>query len=232
MSDAVFVIQARLGSTRFPRKMLAPLAGKPLIEWVVERVLRSRFAHDVVVATTDSPDDDDLVAAVAKYPVRVHRGPSEDVLTRFGDAVRSSTARHVVRICADNPFIDPVCLDTLVVDHLDTNGAYTFNHRPHGECDYADGLGAEIIERTVFDALVRDARDRIHREHVTLAIVDGTVAAKQRGLRAPEMWRQPALRLDVDTPDDLRRLERIVATGALTATSSAADVVAAALASP
>ena len=129
MSDAVLIIQARLGSTRFPRKMLAPLGGKPIIEWVVERVLRSRFAGDVVVATTDLANDDELVAAVANYPVRVHRGPSEDVLARFAGAAATSGARHVVRICADNPFVDPACINVLVAEHLRRGTGYTFNHR-------------------------------------------------------------------------------------------------------
>jgi len=230
MSDAVLIIQARLGSTRFPRKMLAPLGGRPVIEWVVERVLRSRFAADVVVATTDLANDDDLVAATSKYPVRVHRGSSDDVLARFAGAAKSSDARHVVRVCADNPFVDPACIDVLVAEHLRHGTGYTFNHRPFDGCDYADGLGAEIVERSLFDRLNREAIEPRHREHVTLALVDGTVVTSMRGLSAPNELRHPEIRLDIDSPEDLRKMERIIEAGALTTLSSARDVVAAALA--
>lgn len=230
MSDAVLIIQARLGSTRFPRKMLAPLGGRPIIEWVVERVLRSKFAADVVVATTDLANDDDLVAAVMKYPVRVHRGPSEDVLTRFAGAAASSSARNIVRICADNPFVDPACIDVLIADHVRRGVGYTFNHRPFDSCDYADGLGAEIVARSLFDRLNREAIEPRHREHVTLALVDGTVVASMCGLSAPDELRHPEIRLDIDTPEDLRKMDRIIEFGALTTSSSARDIVAAALA--
>ena len=230
MSDAVLIIQARLGSTRFPRKMLAPLGGKPIIEWVVERVLRTTRGVDVVVATTDLPSDDDLAAAVAKYPVRVHRGPSDDVLTRFAGAAESSDARHVVRVCADNPFVDPGCIDVLISEHMRRGTGYTFNHRPHDGCDYADGLGAEIVERSLFERLNREVNEPRHREHVTLALVDGTVMSSTFGLPAPPELRHPEIRLDIDTPDDLRKIERIVESGALTTLSSAEDIVAAALA--
>jgi len=230
MSDAVLIIQARLGSTRFPRKMLAPLGGKPIIEWVVERVLRSRFAADVVVATTDLANDDDLVTAMASYPVRVHRGPSEDVLARFAGAAATSGAPHVVRICADNPFVDSECIDVLVAEHIRRGTGYTFNHRPFDGCDYADGLGAEIVERSLFDRLTREANEPRHREHVTLALVDGTMPTSMCGLSAPAELRHPEIRLDVDTPEDLRKMETIVELGTLTTLSSAGDVVAAALA--
>ena len=230
MSDAVLIIQARLGSTRFPRKMLAPLGGKPIIEWVVERVLRSRFAGDVVVATTDLANDDDLVAAVAKYPVRVHRGPSEDVLARFAGAAATSGAPHVVRICADNPFVDSECIDILVAEHMRRGTGYTFNHRPFGGCDYADGLGAEIVERSLFDRLAVEVDEPHHREHVTLALVDGTIPTAMFGLPAPAELRHPEVQLDIDTPEDLRQLNRIVESGVLTTLSRARDVVTAALA--
>jgi spore coat polysaccharide biosynthesis protein SpsF len=230
MSTVVLVVQARLGSTRFPGKMLAPLGGRPLISWVLERVVRSREVADVIVATTDSPEDDPLVAAIAGYPVAVFRGSADDVLARFADALAGTDAEHVVRVCADNPFVDPDCIDALIREHIRTASEYMFNHRPHGECDYVDGLGAEIIERDVFDRLSREATRREHREHVTLAIVDGTIRAQGRGMRAPEALRHPEVRLDVDTPEDLHRLQGIVESGRLSPGSTAEEIVAAALA--
>lgn len=228
--NTVLVVQARLGSTRFPGKMLASLGDRPLIFWVLDRVLRSREVTEVVVATTDAPADDPLVAAIAGYPVRVFRGSTDDVLGRFSGALASVDADHVVRVCADNPFVDPECINALVRDHVLTKSGYTFNHRPHDGCDYADGLGAEAIERSLFDRLNREVSRREHREHVTLAIVDGTIETSRHGMRAPEALRHPEVRLDVDIPEDLEKLQRIVDSANLTPTSTAEQFVTAALA--
>lgn len=228
MTRTTAVIQARLGSQRFPRKMLALLAGRSLLEWVVIRVQASSVIERVVVATTREPLDDYLVEECVRLGVQVVRGATDDVLSRFIEAIQNDEAEHVVRVCADNPFIDGGCIDTAIQEHLATSADYSFNHRPFGECNYADGFGAEVISRSMLERLHAMQLSASHREHVTLAVVDGTVPARIHGCTAPPELARPALRFDVDTPADLARLESLVHSGALHLGSTASDVILAA----
>ncbi len=105
MSQAIILLQARMGSTRLPGKSLAPIGVRPLVAHCVARLLVGAAAP-VMLATTDQPEDDALVYAVAPYGVPVFRGPATDVLLRFVQAARSVGARYIVRATADNPLTD------------------------------------------------------------------------------------------------------------------------------
>ncbi|HNC94755.1 MAG TPA: NTP transferase domain-containing protein, partial [Myxococcota bacterium] len=107
----VAIIQARMGSVRFPGKMLANLHGYPVLEWVLHRVAQATEVDEVVLATTDMARDNPLVELAGRLAVPVHRGSESDVLGRFADAAAAFDAEGVVRICADNPFIDPAEID-------------------------------------------------------------------------------------------------------------------------
>jgi len=227
MTRTTAVIQARLGSQRFPQKMLAPLADRSLLEWVVTRVRQSLLIDRVVVATTQEPLDDLLVEECARLHVEVVRGATDDVLGRFVDALQNDEASQVVRVCADNPLIDGGCIDMVIREHLAASADYSFNHRPFGECDYADGFGAEVISRVLLEHLHTLQLSAAHREHVTLAVVDGTVQARIHGCTAPAVLARPDLRFDVDVPADLFQLESLVQLGALHLESTAFEVVAA-----
>jgi len=229
MTRTVAVIQARLGSQRFPEKMLALLGNRSLLEWVVTRVRRSEMLDRVVVATTQESRDDRLADECARLGVDVMRGPTDDVLARFAQAVEGDAADAVVRVCADNPFIDPACIDELVREYRRHGVDYAYNHRPHGVCDYADGFGAEILSRGLLDKLQASDLSARHREHVTLAVVDGTIPALTHACIAPKELAYPKLRFDVDTANDLKSLNQLIALGQISLVTTAAEVVRVAL---
>lgn len=229
MTRTVAVIQARLGSQRFPEKMLALLGNRSLLEWVVTRVRRSEMLDRVVVATTQESRDDRLADECARLGVDVMRGPTDDVLARFAQAVEGDAADAVVRVCADNPFIDPACIDELVREYRRHGVDYAYNHRPHGACDYADGFGAEILSRGLLDKLQASDLSARHREHVTLAVVDGTIPALTHACIAPKELAYPKLRFDVDTANDLKLLNQLISLGQISLVTTAAEVVRVAL---
>ena len=229
MTRTVAVIQARLGSQRFPEKMLALLGNRSLLEWVVTRVRRSEMLDRVVVATTQESRDDRLADECARLGVEVMRGPTDDVLARFAQAVEGDAADAVVRVCADNPFIDPACIDELVREYRRHGVDYAYNHRPHGACDYADGFGAEILSRGLLDKLQASDLSARHREHVTLAVVDGTIPALTHACIAPKELAYPKLRFDVDTANDLKSLNQLISLGQISLVTTAAEVVRVAL---
>lgn len=229
MTRTVAVIQARLGSQRFPEKMLALLGNRSLLEWVVTRVRRSEMLDRVVVATTQESRDDRLADECARLGVEVMRGPTDDVLARFAQAVEGDAADAVVRVCADNPFIDPACIDELVREYRRHGVDYVYNHRPHGACDYADGFGAEILSCGLLDKLQASDLSARHREHVTLAVVDGTIPALTHACIAPKELAYPKLRFDVDTANDLKSLNQLISLGQISLVTTAAEVVRVAL---
>ena len=228
MSRTVAVVQARLGSQRFREKMLALLGRKPLIEWVVTRVRTSTLVDRVVVATTREIRDDRLVAECERLGVDVKRGPTDDVLRRFIEALEGDPADAVVRVCADNPFVDGECIDRVITEYRQHRVDYAFNHRPFAECNYADGFGAEVVSREVLERLNRMELTAAHREHVTLAVVDGTLPVHRHACVAPDHLAYPDLRFDVDTPAELAALQDLVDDADLTIEATAQAVIRAA----
>ena len=225
MTRTIAVIQARLGSQRFPEKMLAELGGHSILEWVVRRVQRSELLDRVVVATTQEPLDDRLVAECKQLEVEVRRGSTNDVLGRFVSAIEGDTADAVVRVCADNPFIDPGCIDQVVREFHGAGVEYAFNHRPYGDCNYADGFGAEVISAGLLRRLATMNLTPQQREHVTLAIVDESVQVKSLACTAPPQLAYPHLRFDVDETADLHRLSELVRSKGIRFDSQAGEIV-------
>lgn len=225
MTRTIAIIQARLGSQRFPGKMLADLGGHTLLEWVVTRVRRSTLVDRTVVATTLEPLDDRLVAECRRLGVDVKRGSTNDVLGRFVSALEGESADVVVRVCADNPFIDPGCIDQVIREFRVSGADYAFNHRPFGECDYADGFGAEVVSRRLLEQMHASQLTERHREHVTLAIVDESIQANKHACRAPATLAYPQHRFDVDKPSDLAGLSQLIVKRHLRIDSTAASIV-------
>lgn len=188
------VLQARMGSTRLPGKVLARLGSRSVLEHCVRRLATAAFP--VIVATTISRDDDVLEQTVRDLGVAVFRGDEADVLARYRAAARAFGLTHVVRATADNPFVDGESVRrTMAVvartgaDHAIESGL------PIGAA--VEVVTAEALERA--SALTTDPGDR---EHVTSLIRrDGRFIAVQG--TAPENVRRPRLRLTVDTADDL-----------------------------
>src|ERR1700744_6186047 len=110
----VAVIQARMGSTRLPGKVLKPVAGKPLLWHIVHRLKASALIEDIAVATTTNPRDDAIVEFGQAHGVTIVRGPEDDVLARFARAAEVLDADIVVRVSSDAPFLDAGFIDHLV----------------------------------------------------------------------------------------------------------------------
>ena len=115
----VTIIQARMGSTRLPGKVMKNLAGKPVLWHIIHRVKRSAVSQMVLVATTTKPEDEIIQSACRTWGIPVFRGSTEDVLQRFCDAIRflergRSKTSYIIRITGDCPLIDPFIIDDVV----------------------------------------------------------------------------------------------------------------------
>ncbi len=117
MKDAsvIAVIQARMGSTRLPGKMLKLIAGEPLIFHIIERVKRIESVDKIILATTSNPKDDPLVEVAKLLGLQIIRGSEKNVLERFITAIKETGAKIVVRVCGDAPLFDPALVDQQIV---------------------------------------------------------------------------------------------------------------------
>lgn len=200
-----------MGSTRFPGKMTEELGGYPLLRWVLERTRRAASLDRVVLCTSDLSRDTVLADLARDYGIPAFRGAEEDVLGRFAAAAREHGAGTVVRVCADNPLIAPEAIDRLVAAYVAEGPDYAFNHVPMRGSEWPDGLGAEVLGADLLARLARDATAPRHREHATSFILDNPDTFRILAVACPAAWRHRGdpIRLDVDTPADLKALRSL-----------------------
>lgn len=220
----VAIIQARMGSSRFPGKMLADLGGHPILKWVINRTKFSAEVDEVLLATTELSRDTPLVELANELQIKVYRGDEQDVLGRFVYAAENSKADWVVRICADNPFIDPKEIDRLIHFYKANTCDYACNHLECLGNSYVDGFGAEITSLNLLKKISAQAVEMKYREHVTLYFWDHQEKYKLLAVPAPPDLAYPELSFDVDTPEDLTKLKRLVTAG-INFKSAAAQIV-------
>jgi len=209
MNKIVGVIQARMTASRLPGKMMLSLHGKPIIEWVVRRVMSARRLDDVIVAIPDICNDDILAQFIKEnLEVKIYRGSEHDVLKRFVDAAKIVQADYVVRVCADNPLVSGEVIDDLVTFFIDHTCDYAYNQGDGGKTNkYPDGFGAEIVSFPLLEWLDKNTTESRHREHCLTYIVDNPDQFIIKTFDPPdERLARPWLKLDIDSLDDYRRL--------------------------
>jgi spore coat polysaccharide biosynthesis protein SpsF len=162
----VTVIQARLGSSRLPAKVLLPLGGLTILERLVERVQATVLAGTVVVATTADAEDDRIASLCARLELPCVRGHATDLLDRHRQAAELFDARHIVKIPSDCPLIDPVIIDEVIERYLAAGGGldYVSNLHPMTQ---PDGCDVEIFSRELLELAWREAAAPHEREHTT-----------------------------------------------------------------
>src|SRR5579872_25183 len=135
----VAIIQARMGSSRLPGKVMMRIGGRPLLVYLVERISKARTLDNIVVATTTNPRDNAIIEECERRGIPNFRGSEVDVLGRYVSAARACDAGIIVRVTADNPLSDPDSIDR-IVDALVSSGAdYT------DETDLPVGITSEAI---------------------------------------------------------------------------------------
>lgn len=158
------IIQARMGSTRLPGKIMKEIQGKKILWHVVERVKRSKLINQITIATTDDPADNEIEDFCKENKIDCFRGDEENVLDRYYQAAKQNNAEMIVRVTSDCPLVDPGILDKLI--HLFLNGNYDYvsNNMPP---TYPHGLDAEVFSFSSLEKAWRESKLKEEREHVT-----------------------------------------------------------------
>jgi spore coat polysaccharide biosynthesis protein SpsF len=202
----VAVIQARMGSTRLPGKVLKPIAGRPLLWHIVHRLKKCRLLEDIAVATTVNPADEAIVDWCNAHGVTVVRGSEDDVLARYAGAAEKLDADIIVRVSSDAPFIDPAFVDHLVATLIEQDGDYVLLE-DGAECAHE---GVDPFSRRALDRLMMDAaHDPAAQEHVTGYFkLHPDFVKIVRAAPYPPLAKKGG-RFTIDTPDDLAFIEAV-----------------------
>ncbi|MFQ5533274.1 MAG: cytidylyltransferase domain-containing protein [Sphingomonadales bacterium] len=202
------VIQARLGSSRLPRKVLAGIAGKPMLLQIVERLRACRRLDEVVISTSSCDSDDELVYFAKRNQIRCFRGPVDDIAVRLYEAARGAGADVFARVWGDCPLIAPGVIDQVVDTLHDGQFDYATNVM-RGQLSFPDGQDVEVYRTATIAALIHDVTDPKLREFPQEWLV-----ANQQLFKLGSVSRDDDLsdwHISVDYPEDLEAMRTIYA---------------------
>lgn len=204
----VCIVQARMGSSRLPGKVLKDICGKPMLDWVIKRAGRSSLVDQILVATTLSADDDPIAWFCESNSIPFYRGSEFDVLDRYYLAARSADADIIIRLTADCPLIDPDLIEKTIHALLTENADFSANRLPPPyHRTYPIGLDVEVATFAALEIAWKNAAEGFEREHVMPYIYDPA-----HGLKFVVIDHETdlgELRWTVDTPEDLEFVRQV-----------------------
>ena len=197
-------LQARMGSTRLPGKVLMPIQGQSILERAIRRLQAASVVDGVVVLTTTRREDDAVEQEAARHGARVYRGSELDVLLRFKEAADRYNPEIIIRATADNPLIDIGSVNRIVqVLYSDMLDYCVERDLPYGAA--TEAVRTEALKKTHLLA-----RENHYREHVTLYIKDHPDSFRIGYLNPPGSLRHSGIRLTVDTMEDFLFMEHLI----------------------
>ena len=193
-----------MGSSRLAGKVLKPILGKPLILHQINRIMKSVYLNEMVVAIPNDHSNDVLAEAIENHGIKLYRGDSENVLNRFDKVIKNSNAEVIIRSTADCPLFMPEMLDQMLLNFEELSVDYLSNSL---ETTFPDGLDIEIFTKNAFEKLTKLELSAKEKEHVTLGFYDGKFDFKiQNFSTGLELGDQ---RWTVDYPEDFEFVKEI-----------------------
>jgi len=194
------IIQARIGSTRLPGKVLKKIGDKTLLEHILFRLNKLQHNLKVIVATSDLQKDNEIEKFCINNNVLCFKGSELNVLDRYYSCAKKYNFNHIVRLTADNPFVDIEELDQLINLHLKSKSDYSrsFSSLPKG-------TGSEIFTFNALELSHKYGHKNNHKEHVNEYIEENEKFFKISELKVPKEKNRPDISLTVDTQDNYRK---------------------------
>ena len=199
----VAIVQARMGSARFPNKVMRPICGTPMIGLLLGRLAKAGRIDQIVLATSEDPKNEPLARYVHNLGYEVYRGSEDDVLDRYHAAAKLYGADVVVRVTGDCPLIDPDVVDAVIDKFSDAGVDYASNCVPPS---YPDGLDAEVFSVKALEAAWAGAKNPFEREHVTPFITESSQFTHATQVNSSD---ESAARWTVDEPEDFEVVRKV-----------------------
>ena len=214
LGKVVAVVQARMGSSRLPNKVMAPITGKPMIELLLTRLSLCPSIDEIVVATSEAEENKPLKDHVAKLGYRFTTGSEEDVLERFAHAATVSRADTILRVTGDCPLISPALVEKCIALYKSEGAEYASNIAPP---TFPDGQDIEVFSKKLLKDVALNATKIYDREHVTTYIRESSAFRKANLTHQTDLSQR---RWTVDEPADLEVISNIFEHLHLESTSS------------
>jgi spore coat polysaccharide biosynthesis protein SpsF len=195
-----------MGSTRLPGKVLKPILGRPMLELMMERLERCQLLDEVVIATSDKPQDDDIAEFAKNRGYLFGRGSEGDVLGRYYQVAKERKADVVVRMTGDCPLIDPEVTDRVVERHLASKNSNDMTSNVFRRT-FPRGFDTEIFSCPCLERVVQETGDPLYREHVTNYVYDYPEKFVIENVSSPVD--RSDLRLCVDTEADFELVQSV-----------------------
>ena len=195
----IAIVQARMGSTRLPGKVLMEVNDRPLLAYQLDRISKSKRIDKVVVATSTLEKDGVIESFCNDYGVDCYRGSEDDVLSRYYECCKQYNPDTVVRMTADCPLIDPEIIDKVVQKFKDDNVDYCANTVPPEKSKFPDGSDIEVFSMKALEMANTEVQDEHRREHVTFQFWQDLNYTSSQYIQNKD-WSN--YRITVDYPED------------------------------
>jgi glutamate-1-semialdehyde 2,1-aminomutase len=199
----VAIVQAHMGSTRLPNKVMKLINGVPMIEILLKRLGKSKKLDQIVLATSVDVNDQVLISHVESLGFKCTQGSKNDVLERYVQAAKENQADVIVRITGDCPLVDPVLVDECISKFIESKVDYLSNTIPP---TYPDGLDVEVMGYKTLKKADEEAKKLFHREHVTTYIHESNFFSKNNYQNDEDF---SAMRWTVDDLEDFEVITNV-----------------------
>jgi len=205
----IATIEARMGSSRLPGKSIKKILGKPMLELLIERVKRSKFLDEIIIATSTSKQDDKIEKLANSINVNCFRGSEEDVLERVVNAVKSRNGDVIVELWGDNPLIDPEIIDDLIQFYMNNKYDCVGTTLPNFQKTYPLGISAIIFSTKILEQVEKITDELDDRENVSNYIYEHVEKYTVAPLPCPKELNFPEISLTVDQIKDFELIKKI-----------------------
>ena len=211
MKKIGIVIQARINSTRFHSKVLKHLDDKTLIQWIIKRLKKTQIKN-IILATGNLKENLKLKKICNQENIQFFKGSEKNVLKRFYYAAKKYKLDAIIRVCADNPFVDSEEINHLIRTYKKTNykNDYYFNHRNYNKITYADGFGAELFKFSTLEKLYKNASTHSDKEHVTSLVWGKKIHFKVLPCKTNIDKKYHHVVCDINNKNDYKKIKKFI----------------------
>jgi spore coat polysaccharide biosynthesis protein SpsF len=201
------IIQARMGSTRLPGKILKTVKGKTLLEYQIERVKQAKTIDQIIIATTVKKSEQPIIELCEKQGIDYYRGSEQDVLSRYYETAKKFEVDVIVRITSDCPIIDPEVIDKVVNQYFNNQSLVDYVSNTL-ERTYPRGLDTEVFSFIALNKAYHEVTLPRDKEHVTAYFYTNPDLFKLQGLKSDQDYGN--YRWTVDTEEDFELIQLIL----------------------